>query len=264
MVAAIAITSFGLLFYSCKKEDLSKDLLQKTKSDKSLTFLQENLQINYGEIHNQVMDSVYDAVESKLLISNPSERELKTVSYEAFRSALIQKLNISNSTLSDFLIFCQFEDNFTSLPEAGSLNNAIYSNQINAINDSLLRVTFTQVLKMVDCANNFEAFNDFVLEKKALFAGTPSEEIFNVVSDIAISSYGYWDTNGNKWMDLDKIEASKPIDPRCKRIIKADVGGAIRGAFSGAAFAGVGALAGACLGASFGSAAEGLCVALGW
>jgi len=214
-----------------------------------------------GEIHNQVMDAVHQslifAVENGL-----TEAEILDVTYQTTINTLAELSGNSPPAIESTLATIGFPNYFPSFEEDSTLIEDLYAAEIAALDDMQLKNDLENLVLMIDEAENYEQFSNYLFNLEQAYQGTPHEDFIMAVVDVAAHSYQYWENNIDNWMLFGTATLKNPNT--AKRVITGDVVGAIRGGISGSAAPGVGTLAGVCIGAPFGSAATGIWVALGW
>lgn len=131
----------------------------------------------------------------------------------------------------------------------------------------LLDKELDQSILLGDYLGGLAKIKDLVDRDQKLSA--PDRAALETILNVAEYSARHWTAI---FPAQNKLKAGRRISPAAKRIIKADVGGAIGGAITGGlggfAALGVGAVPGAilggALGAAYGSALEGFWVSIGW
>lgn len=257
-VAFIAILSLTAILYSCQKP--------QELANPSTTIVQDNIKTrtDYGSIHNRVMEDVYYALLSNKDNSGMTQSTLADIGYNACVNSLHTQLGLPKETIESFFSASGLPTNFSSLKNTPFLIEEMTTNSINSISETNYKTALESILTAVDNASDYDNYVDIVAVIKANYNGVYVQEL-NVIASIATSSYSHWADNSQKWLNLNlqNVQA-KQLPDNFKRIVKADVGGAISGALGGSIIPGAGTLAGACLNASFGSAAQTFLECIGW
>ena len=191
-------------------------------------FLESNL--SGGEMHNQVMDSVYQtlifAVENNL-----TEEEILNITYQTTINTLAELSGNSPSAIESTLTTIGFPNYFPSFEEDSTLIEDLYAATMAELDDLQLKSDLENLVLMIGESANHQEFNDYLFNLRQAYQGTTNEEFITGVADIATHSYQYWENNIDNWIPDNTLPGLS--DEEVDRIIEADVKGAMAAVITG-------------------------------
>jgi hypothetical protein len=196
-----------------------------------------------GAINNKNLTTNQEVIDEAHLILKNELMDILDLSSNEYNSAItIFEGELVYYSHSDWLDYCD-----SSSAEAIAIARS-YDGSFGDDVEFLMDSTFNRK----DSALFFGELYSF----QAMYQGTSHEDLANMVTNVAESSYDYWSTNG--------LWTQNKASDEFWRIVGSDAAGAVTGAIGGALAGGVGALPGAMINAPIQSARAGLFVALGW
>lgn len=227
VLASLPILILTLFFSGCAKEENIANEVAGTEAGKKSAQ-------NYGEFHNEFLQLVErDGTDWSLLNTTQIGERLKELMIPFANS----ELGI-DSTSAQYYVELELQrspDNINTL--------------IQSVSNSALRICYYEIYGAVEEAENYKDFDNILNKARTKAIGALSREeieLVDIVIDISLHSWQYWEANESVW--------EGKISDRAKRVIGGDVNGAIGGAIGGAITGGpIGGILGAALGAPIGS-----------
>ncbi len=151
-----------------------------------------------GEIHNQVMDAVYQSL-IFALESGLTEVEILDVTYQTTIITLAELSGNSPPVIESTLATIGFPNYFPSFEEDSMLIDDLYDTAIAELDDLQLKNDLENLIFMIDESEDYEQFVTYLINLEQAYQGTTHQDFVTAVVDVAAYSYQYWENNIANW-----------------------------------------------------------------